>query len=90
MLLSIIQDVRYPARQWRRAPGFAVTVLALSGTLAWLAAQFAGSYIYGVRAHDALTFSAVAVVLAASSFFAAWLPARRAAAVDPILALRSE
>ena len=40
--------------------------------------------------HDILTFTAVTVVLAASSFLAAWLPARRAAAVDPILALRSE
>ena len=64
--------------------------LALGGILAWFATRFAGSYIYGVRAHDAVTFAAVTVVLAASSFLAAWLPARRAAAVDPILALRSE
>jgi len=64
--------------------------LTLGGILAWFAARFAGSYIFGVQAHDVVTFSAVAVVLAASSFLAAWLPARRAAAVDPILALRSE
>jgi predicted permease len=64
--------------------------LVLGGVLAWFAARFAAGYIFGVRAHDAITFSAVTVVLAASSFLASWLPARRAAAVDPILALRSE
>jgi ABC-type antimicrobial peptide transport system permease subunit len=37
-----------------------------------------------------LTFAVVALVLGAASFVAAWLPARRASAVDPILALRSE
>jgi predicted permease len=64
--------------------------LAAGGVMAWFAVRFARGYIFGVEAHDALTFSAVVVVLAAASFFAAWLPARRAAAVDPILALRSE
>jgi predicted permease len=64
--------------------------LTIGGTLAWFAVRFAGSYIYGVQAHDGLTFSAVVMVLAAASFVAAWLPARRAASVDPILALRSE
>jgi ABC-type lipoprotein release transport system permease subunit len=91
----MMQDVRYALRQWRRAPGFALTVVAVlapspRGTLAWFATSFATSYIYGVRAHDTLTFSAVSIVLALSSLLAAWLPARRAAAVDPILALRSE
>ncbi|MGA2674587.1 MAG: ABC transporter permease [Terracidiphilus sp.] len=64
--------------------------LTVGGLLAWFAVRFAGSYIYGVQAHDGLTFTAVVIVLAAASLVAAWLPARRAASVDPILALRSE
>jgi len=64
--------------------------MAAGGVLAWFAVKFASSYIYGVKAHDAFTFSVVVAVLAAASFLAAWLPARRAASVDPILALRSE
>jgi predicted permease len=64
--------------------------LTIGAVLAWFAVKFTRGYIYGVEAHDALTFAAVVVVLAAASFFAAWLPARRAASVDPILALRTE
>jgi predicted permease len=64
--------------------------LTLGGVLAWFATLLARGYIFGVQAHDGLTFTAVVVVLAAASFIAAWLPARRAASVDPILALRSE
>jgi predicted permease len=64
--------------------------LALGATLAWFTAMLARSYIFGVQAHDGPTFAVVIFVLAASAFAAAWLPARRAAAVDPILALRSE
>jgi ABC-type antimicrobial peptide transport system permease subunit len=64
--------------------------LTIGGALAWFAVRFASSYIYGVQAHDGLTFTVVVLLLAAASFFAAWLPARRAASVDPILALRSE
>jgi ABC-type antimicrobial peptide transport system permease subunit len=74
----------------RRALLLVAAGLTIGGALAWFAVKFASSYIYGVRAHDGLTFTAVVLVLAAVSFVAAWLPARRAAAVDPILALRSE
>ncbi|MGA3136893.1 MAG: ABC transporter permease [Terracidiphilus sp.] len=74
----------------RRALLLVAVGLTIGGAMAWFAVRFASSYIYGVQAHDALTFTAVVLVLAAASFLAAWLPARRAASVDPILALRSE
>jgi predicted permease len=64
--------------------------LAIGGVLAWFAATVTRSYIFGVQAHDVLTFTVVVVVLAAASLIAAWLPARRAASIDPNLALRSE
>jgi predicted permease len=64
--------------------------LASGAVMAWFAVEFAQGYIYGIQAHDGLTFGVVALVLAIASLVAAWLPARRATAVDPILALRSE
>jgi ABC-type antimicrobial peptide transport system permease subunit len=74
----------------RRALLLITIGVSIGGVLAWFAVKFTSGYIYGVKAHDALTFTSVVVVLAAASFLAAWLPARRASAVDPILALRSE
>ena len=74
----------------KRALALAGTGLAIGSLLAWFAVRLTNGYLWGVRAHDGFTFSAVVGVLAAASFLAAWLPARRAAAVDPILALRSE
>jgi predicted permease len=64
--------------------------LTTGGVLAWFSVAMARNYIFGIQPHDALTFAVVVVVLAAASFLAAWLPARRAASVDPMQALRSE
>lgn len=48
------------------------------------------SLVYGVTAHDPLTFGAVAFVLSAVALAACIIPARRASRVDPIVALRCD
>jgi putative ABC transport system permease protein len=69
--------------------------LAAIGILAGLAGSAAltrvmASLLFGVSATDAVTFGAVAVLLAAVAFAATVSPARRATRVDPIVALREE
>ena len=69
--------------------------LALIGSAIGLALAFGGtrllqSILYGVSAVDAITFATVAFLLASVALLACWLPAYRAARVDPMIALRSE
>jgi predicted permease len=57
---------------------------------AWAAAKLSSSFLYGVHPHDTVTFLAVPIFLAIVALLACWIPARRAAKVDPQLALRYE
>jgi ABC-type antimicrobial peptide transport system permease subunit len=68
----------------------ALIAVALGWPAAWMLARLASSFLYGVQPHDALTFSLVPPFLVAIAVAACWLPARRAAAIDPIEALRTE
>jgi len=52
--------------------------------------QVMAGLLYGVRATDPATLGAVAMLLAAASLVAGYVPARRATAVDPVVALRYE
>ena len=67
------------------AIGMAGGILAALGVTRFLAQQ-----LYGVRPADPATIGAVAVVLGGIAFLACWIPARRATAVDPAIALRCE
>jgi hypothetical protein len=67
------------------AVGIAVGAMAALGLT-----RLMSSLLYGVDPVDLPTFAAVGLTLAAVAALASWLPARRAAAVDPALTLREE
>jgi putative ABC transport system permease protein len=48
-----------------------------------------GSLLYGVGAADPLTYGAVAALLGGIAVVASYVPARRAARIDPMIALRA-
>jgi ABC-type antimicrobial peptide transport system permease subunit len=52
--------------------------------------RFVHSFLYGVADHDALTLAAIASLMLASGGLAACFPARKAARVNPMEALRAE
>jgi predicted permease len=57
---------------------------------AYGAGQYLGAQLVGVSGSDPVVFAAIALLLGAVALLASWLPARRAARVDPMLALRYE
>ena len=76
----VVRDTVWPA-----ALGI---VAGLAGT--YYATQTISAFLFEITPHDPATFIAAAVVLAAAAALAAWVPARRAALVDPVTALRAD
>jgi putative ABC transport system permease protein len=62
------------------------TVIGVIGSL--LSSRFVGTVLYGVKATDPWTFAGIVVVIASTALIASYLPARRAARVDPLVAIR--
>ena len=79
---------------FRLVVGEAMLLVAISIAIglfgAFMATRLLSSLLYGVAAWDPITFASIATLIAAVAFLACWLPARRAARVDPVIALRAE
>lgn len=56
----------------------------------WWATQVIQTFLFQTEPRDLTTFGVVALLLSVAAIIAAWIPARRAARVDPIIALRAE
>ena len=74
----------------RRAALMMIAGLAIGSFGAWLLSSYVKSYLFEIDPNDALVFVAALAVLAFAGFFASAVPARRAASVDPLVALRHE
>ena len=79
---------------FRLVVGNAVRLVG-AGVLIGLAVSFAAtrvmsSLLYGVAPTDPVTFGAICIVLVFVALVASWVPARRAARVDPLIAIRAE
>ena len=70
---------------WMLAAG-----LAVGAALALALGRSAGALLFGIQPHDPLTMLASAFGLAAVALLASYIPARRAALLDPMTALRDE
>ncbi|HET7551529.1 MAG TPA: ABC transporter permease [Gemmatimonadaceae bacterium] len=74
----------------RQGMMLAVIGIALGVAGAFAVTRLLASMLYGVAPTDPATFASVAGLLGAVALLACWLPARRAARVDPTVALRAE
>ena len=68
----------------------ALVGLAVGLLLALAVTRVMSGLLYGVTPHDVATLFGVAVVLAGATLVANYIPARRAARVDPLVSLRAE
>jgi len=81
-------DVRALMVRQGMVPAMLGTVIGVVGAL--YVTRYFGSQLYGVSPTDPLTLGAVAVGLCAVAALACYVPARRAARVDPVIAMRVE
>ena len=74
----------------RHGMSVALAGVAVGVTGALLLTRFLRSLLFGVTASDPLTFAGIAALLTLVALVASYLPARRAARIDPMVSLRSE
>jgi len=64
--------------------------VAIGVAASFLATPLLTGFLYDVKPHDALTLTLVSLFLISVTLFASYLPARRAAKIDPMETLRHE
>ena len=74
----------------RNASVLVVCGLGLGLACTWIATRLLKSFLFGVGQHDPFTVVTVSVLLVVCGLMAAFVPARRAASIDPMQALRTE
>jgi predicted permease len=70
---------------WHAAAGVAIGL-----PVAFLLSRVMASMLFGITTHDPLTFAALPILVTAATLLASYLPARRAARVDPVTAIRQD
>ena len=68
----------------------AMVGIVIGAVLAMFTSRWLTAFLVGVRARDPLTLGAAALAIAAVTAVAAYVPARRASRIDPLVALRSD
>jgi macrolide transport system ATP-binding/permease protein len=74
----------------REAGWLAITGIAIGAVCSLAATTLLRELLFGIHPWDLPTLAGVAAVLGVSALFASYIPARRAACVDPMEALRTE
>jgi ABC-type antimicrobial peptide transport system permease subunit len=72
--------------------GLTVAVVGVAAGLvgAWAVTRFMESLLFGISSRDPLTFAVIAALLGLTALLASYVPARRAARIDPMVSLRAE
>ena len=68
----------------------AIAGVAIGLPAAFLLSRLMSSMLFGVTTHDPLTFAALPILIVAVTSLACYLPARRAARVDPVVAIKQD
>jgi ABC-type antimicrobial peptide transport system permease subunit len=68
----------------------AMVGIVIGSGAALVATRWIATQLYGVSPTDVVVFTGVVLLIAIIALLAAWLPARRASKVDPMVALRAE
>ena len=74
----------------RRGMSLALAGVTLGLIAAWTVTRLMKTLLFGVGVADPMTFSVIALMLLSVALTACWIPARRAARLDPLIALRHE